>query len=201
MGRLRSQHGRPFVRALSAAQGPLTQPSTGGTTSTGASSWIPRAPCRGRAQAYADRPYTRELALGEAQLDLRSFDLQVLEAYRNDPRYTCPDVDSSICISTEGSEGVHAVTRVGLRKPLNCDHAAQLRRLLQIRLPQCDIVKSLLKVKNIAFDEFRIDEEDQRQALYEKCGPSVRLMPQVFINDQRVGGVAELQAAFAQLNL
>lgn len=67
--------------------------------------------------------------------------------------------------------------------------------------PQCDIVKNLLKAKNIAFDEYRIDEEDQRQAFYEKCGPSVRSMPQVFINDQRVGGVAGLQAAFAQLNL
>jgi len=36
--------------------------------------------------------------------------------------------------------------------------------------PQCDNVKNLLKVKNIAFDEFRIDEEDQRQAFYESVG-------------------------------
>ena len=84
---------------------------------------------------------------------------------------------------------------------LDCDHAAQHRRLLQVRLPQCDIVKNLLKATNIAFDELRIDEEDQRQAFYEKCGPLVRSMPQVFTNDQRVGGVAGLQAAFAQLNL
>ena len=34
---------------------------------------------------------------------------------------------------------------------------------------------------------------------HERCGPSVRQMPQVFINEQRVGGVAWLQAAPAQL--
>jgi glutaredoxin 3 len=67
--------------------------------------------------------------------------------------------------------------------------------------PQCDIVKNLLKAKNIAFEEVTIDDEDRRQAFYEKCGPSVRSMPQVFINDQRVGGIAGLQTAFAQLKL
>ena len=67
--------------------------------------------------------------------------------------------------------------------------------------PQCDIVKNLLKARNIAFEEIRIDAEDQRLAFYAKCGPSVRSMPQVFINDQRVGGVAGLQAAFAQMDM
>lgn len=67
--------------------------------------------------------------------------------------------------------------------------------------PQCDTVKSLLKARNLAFEEVKIDDEAQRLAFYEKCGPAVRQMPQVFINDQRVGGVAGLQAAFAQLKL
>jgi len=67
--------------------------------------------------------------------------------------------------------------------------------------PQCDIVKNLLKAKKLAFEEIKIDEEEQRTAFYEKCGPSVRSMPQVFINHQRVGGVTGLQAAFTQLNL
>lgn len=59
------------------------------------------------ADAYADRPYTRELALGAAQLGHRSFELQVLETYRNDPRYyyTCSDIGGSICISVEHSQG------------------------------------------------------------------------------------------------
>jgi len=36
---------------------------------------------------YSGRPFTLRLALGEAQLSYLSFDLSVLEAYRNDPRY------------------------------------------------------------------------------------------------------------------
>ncbi|MEH0166041.1 glutaredoxin family protein [Paucibacter sp. JuS9] len=67
--------------------------------------------------------------------------------------------------------------------------------------PQCDSVKMLLKARNLGFEEIRIEDEEQRMAFYAKCGPSVRSMPQVFINDQRVGGVAGLQAAFAQLKL
>ncbi len=36
---------------------------------------------------YADRPFTRRWALGTPQLDFESFDLSVLEYYRN-PRYS-----------------------------------------------------------------------------------------------------------------
>jgi len=36
---------------------------------------------------FSSEPYTLELGLGSAQLDYRSFDLSVLEFYRNDPRY------------------------------------------------------------------------------------------------------------------
>lgn len=65
--------------------------------------------------------------------------------------------------------------------------------------PQCDSAKMLLKSKSLAFEEIRIDDEAERLAFYAKCGPAVRQMPQIFINDQRVGGVAGLQAALAQL--
>jgi len=65
--------------------------------------------------------------------------------------------------------------------------------------PQCDTAKMLLKSRSLAFEEIRMDDEVQRLAFYEKCGPSVRQMPQIFIDDQRVGGVAGLQAALAQL--
>jgi glutaredoxin 3 len=65
--------------------------------------------------------------------------------------------------------------------------------------PQCDSVKMLLKARSLAFEEIRIDDEAQRLAFYDKCGPSVRQMPQVFINDQRVGGLTGVQAALAQL--
>jgi len=65
--------------------------------------------------------------------------------------------------------------------------------------PQCDSAKQLLKARGLDFEEVRIDDEAERLAFYAKCGPSVRQMPQVFINDQRVGGLAGLQAALAQL--
>jgi len=65
--------------------------------------------------------------------------------------------------------------------------------------PQCDTAKMLLKSRSLDYDKIKIDDEAARIAFFEKCGPSVRQMPQIFINDQRVGGVAGLQAALAQL--
>lgn len=53
-----------------------------------------------RVANYLDRPYTHEIAKGAGQLDYRSFDLSVLEFYRNDPRYyyQTDDINGSICI-------------------------------------------------------------------------------------------------------
>jgi glutaredoxin 3 len=65
--------------------------------------------------------------------------------------------------------------------------------------PQCDQAKMLLKTRSIDFEEVKIDDEAERLAFFEKCGPSVRQMPQIFINEQRVGGLAGLQAALTQL--
>jgi glutaredoxin 3 len=67
--------------------------------------------------------------------------------------------------------------------------------------PQCESAKMVLKSKSLAFEEIKIDGEAERMAFFEKCGPSVRQMPQIFINDQRVGGFAGLQAALVQLGL
>ena len=66
--------------------------------------------------------------------------------------------------------------------------------------PQCESVKMLLKTRSLPFEEIRIDDEAQRLAFYEKCGPAVRQMPQVFINGQRVGGLAGVQAALQQIS-
>jgi hypothetical protein len=48
---------------------------------------------------YRDMPYSLPLALGEPQLNYRSFDLSVLEAYRNDPCYIYKNNDISGWIS------------------------------------------------------------------------------------------------------
>ncbi len=56
--------------------------------------------------AYHDKPFTRELALGAAQLDWVSFDLSVLERYKADPRYLFQfdDYSGLICINDDAYE-------------------------------------------------------------------------------------------------
>ena len=51
---------------------------------------------------WRDRPFTQRLKLGEPQLGFHSFDLSVLETYRNDPRYhyKCNDVSGYICVKS-----------------------------------------------------------------------------------------------------
>ncbi len=55
------------------------------------------------ASEYQGKPFTLRLALGEPQLAFESFDVRVLEFYRNDPRYyyTCDDISGEIGIKDE----------------------------------------------------------------------------------------------------
>lgn len=52
---------------------------------------------------YEGKPFTLDLALGMPQLEYKSFDLSVLEFYRNDPRYyyTNDDIQGSVSVSDE----------------------------------------------------------------------------------------------------
>jgi len=52
---------------------------------------------------YSESPYEMELAKGAGQLDFRTFDLSVLEYYRNDPRYSYSTdfIHGQICITDE----------------------------------------------------------------------------------------------------
>ena len=52
---------------------------------------------------YENKPYRLVLALGSTQLAYRSFDLTVLEHYRNDPRYTyeTDDIKGHICYNSD----------------------------------------------------------------------------------------------------
>lgn len=49
---------------------------------------------------YIDKPFTRKLALGEPQFSFETFELSILEFYRNDPRYSYynNDISGQICI-------------------------------------------------------------------------------------------------------
>lgn len=55
---------------------------------------------------FQDKPFTLKLALGEPQLSYYSFDLSVLEGYRNDPRYhfDLDDISGSLSVKSEHYE-------------------------------------------------------------------------------------------------
>ena len=57
----------------------------------------------------------------------------------------------------------------------------------------CRLAKDLLKRKGIAFSEVDVSEDDdKRDWLFKASGQ--RTVPQIFINDQSVGGFQELYA-------
>jgi glutaredoxin 3 len=64
--------------------------------------------------------------------------------------------------------------------------------------PNCVAAKQLLKSKGLRFIENNMEDAGVRLA-FEFAYPDLRQMPQIFINDQRVGGLAGLQAALKQL--
>lgn len=66
--------------------------------------------------------------------------------------------------------------------------------------PNCVSAKALLKSKNLTFEERSIDDPGEHMA-FTMVYPDIRQMPQVFIDGQRVGGLAGLQAALKQVGL
>ena len=68
------------------------------------------------------------------------------------------------------------------------------------KCPNCVAAKQLLKSKGLKFIENDMDNEKVREA-FNFAYPEIRGMPQIFINDQRVGGLAGLQQALKDLGL
>lgn len=66
--------------------------------------------------------------------------------------------------------------------------------------PNCVAAKSLLESKGLKYADVDI-EVGERLGNFLKEFPDAKQMPQIFINDQRVGGLAGLQAALKQLGL
>jgi glutaredoxin 3 len=64
--------------------------------------------------------------------------------------------------------------------------------------PNCVAAKQLLKSKGLRYIENNMDDPKIAEA-FQFAYPDLRQMPQIFINDQRVGGLAGLQAALKQL--
>ena len=64
--------------------------------------------------------------------------------------------------------------------------------------PNCTTAKMILDMAGLDYREVDIMVGD-RFANFVREYPDAKQMPQIFVNDQRVGGVAGLQAALKQL--
>ena len=64
--------------------------------------------------------------------------------------------------------------------------------------PNCVTAKLLLKSQGLKFIEQDMDNPEVAAA-FRFAYPDVRQMPQIFINDQRVGGLAGLQTALKEM--
>jgi len=58
--------------------------------------------------------------------------------------------------------------------------------------PFCDQAKSLLKLKGIEFEEKKIGHGYTREQLLEAV-PDARTVPQIFLDEQLIGGFTELK--------
>ena len=66
--------------------------------------------------------------------------------------------------------------------------------------PNCVTAKNLLKTLNIEYKEIDIETGD-RFANFVAHYPDAKQMPQIFIGDQRVGGLAGLKDALKKLGM
>jgi glutaredoxin 3 len=67
--------------------------------------------------------------------------------------------------------------------------------------PNCVTAKNLLASKGLGYIEMHQEADEFEFEKMLKAHPEVRQMPQIFINNQRVGGLAGLQAALKELGL
>ena len=63
--------------------------------------------------------------------------------------------------------------------------------------PYCDQAKALLKSRNIEFEERNIMHGWTREQLLEAV-PNARTVPQIFLDDQLVGGFTELRTKLTE---
>lgn len=61
--------------------------------------------------------------------------------------------------------------------------------------PYCDQAKALLKIKGIEFEERNINNDWTKEQLLEAV-PTARTVPQIFLDEQLIGGFTELKAYF-----
>lgn len=59
---------------------------------------------------------------------------------------------------------------------------------------QCVQAKGLLKSKDIPFVEYTVGKDIDKASLEERIGTSIRSVPQIFMDNEYVGGLNELKA-------
>ena len=60
----------------------------------------------------------------------------------------------------------------------------------------CDRAKNLLASVNLSYEEIDLSDDNERQAFYKKVGEGISTVPQIYINDQRIGGFPQLVTWF-----
>ena len=58
----------------------------------------------------------------------------------------------------------------------------------------CDRAKGLLNAHSIDFDEVDLSNDIERLNFYKKIGDNVKTVPQIYIDDKRIGGYPQLKA-------
>ena len=64
--------------------------------------------------------------------------------------------------------------------------------------PYCDQAKALLKSKGIQFEEKKIGDGYTKEELLEAV-PTARTLPQIFLDDNYIGGFQELKKHFEKV--
>lgn len=67
--------------------------------------------------------------------------------------------------------------------------------------PNCTTAKRLLDSKGIGYTDYDVETDIGYKKMLAQVDAQYRQMPQIFINQQRVGGLAGLQAALKQMGL
>lgn len=60
----------------------------------------------------------------------------------------------------------------------------------------CDRAKLLLDTKEIEFKEIDLSDDQKREKFYNSIGENVKTVPQIYIDDIRIGGYLDLVAWF-----
>ena len=61
----------------------------------------------------------------------------------------------------------------------------------------CDRAKTLLDSKDLGFKEIDLSDDTIRSEFYSKIGEGIKTVPQVFIDNKRIGGYQDLVRWFS----